>query len=200
MSEKGLKITHAEFYKSVYSLDQLPEEKLPEIAFAGRSNVGKSSLINCLVQRKKLVHTSSTPGKTRSINFYLINRSFYFVDLPGYGYAKVSKSIQARWRPLVEGYLKDRATLRAVVLIIDSRHPPTASDIQLKDWLQFHRINTIPVLTKIDKVRKSDRQRHREEASRLLGIPVDEIFLFSSTEKIGREELLKQIVSLTEHQ
>lgn len=193
-----MKITHAEFSRSAYTLDQLPEESLPEVAFAGRSNVGKSSLINCLVQRKKLVHTSSTPGKTRSINFYLINRAFYFVDLPGYGYAKVSKAIQAKWRPLIEGYLKDRRTLRAVVLIIDSRHPPTPSDIQLKDWLQQHRINIITVLTKIDKVRKSDRQKHREEASRLLGIPAEKIFLFSSTEKIGREELLREILSVVE--
>lgn len=191
-----MRMTHVEFIRPAYTPSQIPKESLPEIAFAGRSNVGKSSLINCLVQRKKLVKISSVPGKTQSINFYLINRAFYFVDLPGYGYAKVSKAVQAKWHYLIEGYLKSRKALKAVVLIMDSRHPPTPLDVQLKDWLIDNHIRILPVLTKIDKVRKNDRQKNRSEASRLLGIASDNIFMFSATDKIGREELWQGIIAL----
>jgi len=193
-NNRPIVIKDARFVHSAYSPKDLPKPELPEIAFAGRSNVGKSSLINCLLLRKKLVKTSSTPGRTQSINFFLINNSFYFVDLPGYGYAKVSKAVQARWRPLVESYLKNRGTLRAVVHIIDSRHPPTPEDIQLQDWLRIHSIPVITVLTKIDKLSRNAWQKNRVQASRAIGVNPEGVFLFSATKKIGREELLAEVV------
>ncbi len=196
--KRDIKIKSSAFECSVFHLNQLPEPVLPEIAFAGRSNVGKSSLINCLVQRKKLVRTSSTPGRTQSINFFLINKSLYFVDLPGYGYAKVPKSVQARWRPLVEGYLKNRNTLKAVVHIIDCRHLPTPEDLQLRNWLILHHIPVITVLTKADKLSKNQQSKAKVEASRMLGTAPEELFLFSATKKIGRTELLEAIFEFLE--
>ncbi len=194
----NISIKQSEFVCSAYNPEQIPAPALPEIAFAGRSNVGKSSLINCLVQRKKLVRTSNTPGRTQSINFFLINKSFYFVDLPGYGYAKVPKSVQARWRPLVEKYLKHRKTLKAVVHIIDSRHAPTPEDIQLRNWLTLYHIPIITVLTKADKLSKNKQLKARQEASRLLGISPNDIILFSATKKTGRDRLLKTIMEFIE--
>ena len=130
-----MKIVSAEFVASAASPAQYPRRPLPEVAFAGRSNVGKSSLINTLVHRKSLVKTSATPGKTRTLNFFVVNERFSFVDFPGYGYARVPREMQAGWRPMVEAYLKRRDLLRAVVHIVDFRHPPSALDCQLRAWL-----------------------------------------------------------------
>jgi GTP-binding protein len=189
-----IKIVSAEFFTSAFTVQQLPEESLPEIAFAGRSNVGKSSLINALLLRKKLVKTSNTPGRTQSINFFIINKAFYFVDLPGYGFAKVPKEVQAKWKHLIEGYLQKRKTLKAVVLIMDSRHPAMPNDVQLYHWLSAKSFVVIPVLTKIDKLSRNEWEKSRKECARILAISPESIILFSATEKIGRRELWERIL------
>ena len=188
-----LPIKTAEFEISAVHPRQYPANLLPEIAFAGRSNVGKSSLINCLVQRKKLVRTSRTPGLTRMINFFKINEAFYFVDLPGYGFAKVPEDIRAQWKPMVETYLLGRKTLRGMVHIMDARHPPTQDDLQLWTWLQGQRIAAIPVLTKADKVPQSKRHSQMKAAAQSLGVLPEQIVLFSSAAGLGRDELMARI-------
>lgn len=188
-----LAIKSAEFLTSAIRADQYPEDSLPEISFAGRSNVGKSSLINCLVQRKKLVRTSRTPGRTQLINFFAINDEFRFVDLPGYGYAKVPQSVRASWGPMVETYLQTRKSLRAVIEILDLRHPPTAEDLSLWAWLSDRKIPALAVLTKADKVPRSKWNSFREAAARALGIPPGDALLFSAETRQGREELLEKI-------
>src|SRR5437899_5036054 len=155
-----MKISTAVFVASAVSPAQYPRQPLPEVAFAGRSNVGKSSLINTLVHRKNLVKTSATPGKTRAINFFLVNQRFLLVDLPGYGYARVPREIQASWRPMVETYLQRRDTLRAVVHIVDLRHAPTEQDQQLHEWLQHQGVMIVVVATKADKIPPNRRAVH----------------------------------------
>jgi GTP-binding protein len=188
-----LTIKTAEYETSALVPRQYPGGELPEIAFAGRSNVGKSSLINGLVQRKKLVRTSRTPGLTRMINFFRINGACYFVDLPGYGFARVPEKVRAQWKPMVESYLLGRKTLRGVVLIMDTRHLPTVDDLQLWNWLHDSRIPAIPVLTKADKIVKGKRPSQVKAAAQTLTIPPERIVLFSSTTMLGREELIERI-------
>jgi GTP-binding protein len=186
-------VQSAEFVISAVRPAQYPNNGLPEIAFAGRSNVGKSSLINCLVQRKKLVRTSRTPGQTQMINFFNVNGAFLLVDLPGYGFAKVPEKVRAQWGPMVESYLKGRAPLRGVVQIMDLRHPPTADDLQLWQWLRDQAIPALPILTKADKVSQSKRAQHTKQASLSLGIPVDRFILFSAETRLGRETVLEHL-------
>ena len=150
-----MKIQSAGFVASATSPSQFPRDGLPEIAFAGRSNVGKSSLINRLLNRKGLARVSKTPGRTRAINFFKINQTFFFVDLPGYGYAEVSKALRLSWGPLIEGYLSSREVLRATVLIVDARHGPLEMDLELKAFLDYHGIPAIVALTKVDKLPRS---------------------------------------------
>lgn len=189
-----MKILAAEFLISALSPAQYPPQPLPEVAFAGRSNVGKSSLINTLVHRKKLVKTSATPGKTRAINFFLINQRFMLVDLPGYGYAKVPRQVQASWQPMVETYLQQRRTLRAVVHIVDLRHPPTEQDRQLHEWLQLHHIAVVTVATKADKVKASRRQAHLAAIRHGLDLSHGEPpLLFSSHNREGRLQLWQRL-------
>jgi GTP-binding protein len=189
-----MKIHTAEFLASAVSPAQYPRQPLPEVAFAGRSNVGKSSLINTLVHRKGLVKTSATPGKTQAINFFLINQRFVLVDLPGYGYAKVPREIQARWRPMVETYLQRRDTLRAVVHIVDLRHVPTEQDQQLRDWLQHQGIPVLTVATKADKIKPGKRTVHVEAVRRGLAMSADEpLGLFSSSSREGRLQLWRRL-------
>lgn len=188
-----LPIKSAEFIVSAVQPRQYPAVVLPEVAFAGRSNVGKSSLINCLVQRKKLVRTSRTPGRTQTINFFKINDAFYFVDLPGYGFAKVPEAVRARWRPMVESYLHQRQSLRGMVLILDVRRPPTPDDLKLWYWLREHRISVLPVLTKADKLPRGKQQLHLQQAAASLGIAEAELLLFSATTRQGREKLLERL-------
>lgn len=152
-----MKVTKAEIEISAVSQAQYPTSQLPEIALAGRSNVGKSSFINKLIGRKSLVRTSSKPGKTRTLNFYTINDAFYFVDVPGYGYAKVSKGEREKWGKMMEEYFETRETLRLVVLIIDSRHDPTKDDLQMAEYLSYLEIPLLVVATKLDKVKSSKR-------------------------------------------
>jgi GTP-binding protein len=189
-------IKTAEFETSATQPRHYPVGNLPEIAFAGRSNVGKSSLINCLVQRKKLVRTSRTPGLTRLINFFKINGGVYFVDLPGYGFAKVPEKVRAQWKPMVETYLLGRNTLRGVVLIMDARHLPTPDDLQLWAWLQDRRIAAIPVLTKVDKNAQSKRSSLLKAAAQALTILPERLVIFSSVTGSGRLELMERIEGL----
>ena len=182
-----MKIATAEFLASAVAPAQYPRQPLPEVAFAGRSNVGKSSLINTLVHRKNLVKTSATPGKTRAINFFVVNQRFLLVDLPGYGYAKVPREIQASWRPMVETYLQQRDTLRAVVHIVDLRHPPTTQDQQLRSWLLHHRITVVTVATKADQVTRGQHPAHLQAIRQELALPTEEpVLLFSAHNREGR--------------
>ncbi len=146
-----MKITSVEFIKSVENIDHIPNDNLKEIAFAGRSNVGKSSLINCLLNRKNIARTSSTPGKTRQLNYFKINEKFYFVDLPGYGFARASKTEKLQWQRLIESFLTQSANLKGVVSIIDSRIGPTKLDLQLLEWLKDLKIPIILIATKSDE-------------------------------------------------
>lgn len=193
VTETLLAIKSAEFVKAAVRPEQYPPPSFPEVAFAGRSNVGKSSLINCLVQRKKLVRTSRTPGQTQTINFFQINGEYYFVDLPGYGFAKVPESVRAKWGPMVKSYLTRRTSLRAIVQILDVRHPPTVQDLDLWQWLNSQDIPVIPVLTKSDKIGRSQWDLHLKRASASLGVPQERIFLVSSMNLQGRTELMQEL-------
>jgi GTP-binding protein len=186
-------IKSAEFIKAAVKAHHYPNDGLPEVAFAGRSNVGKSSLINCVVQRKKLVRTSRTPGQTQTINFFLINNGFYFVDLPGYGFARVPQEVRAQWKPMVEAYITNRPPLRGIVHILDVRHPPTPDDLNLWNWLREQRIPAIPVLTKSDKIKRGNWDSHIKQASAVLGIQPDQFVLFSATTGLGRQALCQRI-------
>ena len=173
-----------------------PEGGLPEVAFSGRSNVGKSSLLNRLVRRKALARVSKTPGKTREINFFEVNQELVLVDLPGYGYARVSKGQKAEWRPLIEGYLKNSAQLRGVVQLLDVRHEPTADDLQMVDFLADLGAPTIFALTKIDKLTKSALAKRVEEFAEGLGVTPEQLVPFSSVTGQGRDELAEAMVEL----
>ncbi len=183
----------AEFITSATRPSQYPPVNFPEIAFAGKSNVGKSSLINVLVNRKRLVKTSTTPGRTQLINFFDINGSMTFVDLPGYGYAKVPASIKKSWKPMIETYLSERPTLKAVVLIMDIRRIPDEKDLYLINWLAHYQIPTIPILTKTDKLKTSQQARQLTLASATTGIPMDQFFLFSAKTRTGKEQIWEAI-------
>lgn len=193
---ESLIIKSTAFVTSAVRADQYPADDIPEVAFAGRSNVGKSSLINCLVQRKKLVRTSRTPGRTQLINFFVINDSFRFVDLPGYGYAKVSQSLRATWGPMVEAYLESRKNLKGVVEIMDLRHPPTPDDISLWGWLKEKHIPSIAVLTKADKLPRSKWNALLDNTAQVLGTPTKEVVLFSAETQLGRPGLMEIIAGL----
>ena len=173
-----------------------PESALPEIAFAGRSNVGKSSLLNSLVRRKSFARVSKTPGRTREINFFRINNQFLFVDLPGYGYARISKEKKAEWRPLIESYLGRTAQLRGLVLLLDIRRDPSDDDRSMLDFLAQLEIPTIVALTKSDKVTKAAVQTRVGEISKSLSLEADQIIPFSVTNGSGRTELLEAIMQL----
>jgi GTP-binding protein len=173
-----------------------PVSELPEIAFSGRSNVGKSSLLNALVRRKSLARVSSTPGKTREINFFRVNDAFHLVDLPGYGYARVSKAARHTWRPLIEGYLRTSEHLRGVVQLIDSRHPPSEEDHRMMQFLALLGVPTIVVATKIDKLKRSERDATLGALAAQLGIDDDQLIPFSAHTGEGRDELAQAIVSV----
>lgn len=168
----------------------LPENLHPEIAFAGKSNVGKSSLINALMNRKSLARTSSQPGKTQTINFYNINGELYFVDLPGYGYAKAAVQVKEKWGKLIERYLHQSSKLKAVFLLIDIRHEPSANDKNMYDWIVYNGYNPIIIATKLDKLKRSQIQKHVNQIKNGLDlVPGTQIIPFSSQTKQGREEI-----------
>ncbi|HEV8447566.1 MAG TPA: ribosome biogenesis GTP-binding protein YihA/YsxC [Gemmatimonadaceae bacterium] len=175
-----------------------PEPTLPEVAFAGRSNVGKSSLLNRLVHRKKLARVSNTPGRTREVNFFKVNDSFVLVDLPGYGYARLSKERRAEWRPLIEGYLRTSTQLRGIVELLDARHDPTADDLKMLDFLGEIGVPTIVALTKMDKLTPSERKVRAHERAAQLGLDSDQVIPFSAVTGEGRDALAEAIEALLE--
>jgi GTP-binding protein len=175
-----------------------PDPDLPEIAFAGRSNVGKSSLLNRLIHRKKFARVSNTPGRTREVNFFKVNEQFVLVDLPGYGYARISKEKRAEWKPLIESYLRKSPRLRGIVQLLDARHDPTNDDRQMLDFLGDLGVPTIVVLTKVDKLRAAERKRRLIEVPTSLGLDDDQVIPFSAVTGEGRRELAEAIESLLE--
>jgi GTP-binding protein len=184
-------IKQSEFITSAVSKTQYPTDNRAEIAFVGRSNVGKSSIINTLTNRRGLAKVSGTPGKTRLINFFLINNTFYLVDLPGYGYAKVSKGEKESWGKFIEMYLINRPQLQRVVLLVDCRHKPTSDDILMYKWIKHYGYNTLVVATKKDKLTKNELVKSEKVIRETLELPKDEkIYYFSSLKKEGKEELI----------
>lgn len=175
-----------------------PPPELPEVALAGRSNVGKSSLLNRLVKRKAFARVSNTPGRTREINFFRVNGSFVLADLPGYGYARISKERKAEWRPLIEGYLRRSPMLRGVVQLLDSRHPPSKDDLQMLNFLSELGAPTLIVLTKVDKLSKREREAKLLELTTELGIDADQVIPFSAVTWEGRDALAEAVVSLVQ--
>ena len=183
-------IKRCDFITSAVSPNQYPDTDLPEIAFSGRSNVGKSSLINSLLNRKKLVKVSSNPGKTRTINFFLVNEQFVLVDLPGYGYAAVSRSIKEQWGKMIEDYLKYREKLKNVVLLVDIRHAPTTDDKLMYDFIKYYRKSVILAATKLDKITKTALNKNLGVIKNTLGIDEKDILVpYSSETHQGRDEL-----------
>lgn len=177
-----------------------PDNALPEIAFAGKSNVGKSSLINALMQRKSLARTSAQPGKTQTVNFYNINKEMYFVDLPGYGYAKASKEAVAKWGKMIEKYLYTSAQLKAVFLLIDIRHEPGANDRQMYDWITASGYQPIIIATKLDKIKRSQLDKQVKLIRTTLKMPQNAILIpFSAQTKQGREEIYETIDQVLEN-
>jgi len=188
-----MKISSTEFIKSATRPGNYPPIELPEIAFAGRSNVGKSSLINVLVNRKSLVRTSSTPGRTQLINFFNVNNQFSLVDLPGYGYAKVPVAVKKAWGPMIRTYLEVRESLHGVVFIFDIRRVPREEDLRMLDWLEEFGVPTIPVITKMDKINRSQREKHIKLIVEETGLPQDAFSLFSAHTREGCEEIWERI-------
>jgi GTP-binding protein len=186
-----MKITSAEFIKSVFTEEEWPRDERPEIAFLGRSNVGKSSLINSLLGVKGLARTSSTPGRTQSLNFFLINNRFRFVDLPGYGYARVPKIIRASWGEMATNYLAKRMQLVLSIQIVDSRHEPTTLDLQLNEWLATHAKPRIVVATKSDKLSNNELRKNLERARHV--IDAERVIAYSAVTGKGREDIWRTI-------
>ena len=192
-----MKIQDAKFMIGAMSMSQLPANEKPEIALVGRSNVGKSSLINSMLGRRNLARTSNTPGKTRQMNYYLINERFYFVDLPGYGYAKVSKSEQEKWGKLIERYLAERENLLGVLQLIDSRHVPTESDIAMYQWLARKGLYTVVTATKVDKIARGSWQKSASAIRKSIQmLPQHPLILFSAETNYGCEQLWSVISAL----
>ena len=190
-----MKIRSSEITMSAVHRHQYPTDGIPEIALAGRSNVGKSSLTNALLNRRNFARTSSTPGKTRTINFYLINKEFFFVDLPGYGYAKVAKSEKDKWGQVMERYLQDRDELCAIFLLVDIRHEPTADDKMMYDWIKYYGYDCVVVATKADKISRGQYLKHLSVIRKKLQLEKDEkIIPVSSSKKTGVDELWSEIV------
>lgn len=175
-----------------------PEASFPEIAFAGRSNVGKSSLLNRLVHRRKLARVSNTPGRTREVNFFKVNERFVLVDLPGYGYARVSKERRAEWRPLIEGYLRGSPELRGIVQLLDARHEPSGDDLHMLEFLAELGVPTIVTLTKIDKLSPSERTALGARSAASLGLEQEQLIPFSAVSGEGRDALAEAIEALLE--
>lgn len=189
-----MKVTKAEIVISAVSEKQYPNDQLPEIALAGRSNVGKSSFINTLINRKNLARTSSKPGKTQTLNFYLINDAFYFVDVPGYGYAKVSKKERQKWGKMMEEYFEKRHSLKAVLLITDIRHEPTVDDLQMYDFLKYYELPVLIIATKLDKVSKNKRSQHVKRTEKAFQVEAgDRVLPFSAETGEGKEEAWSMI-------
>ena len=185
-----MNVTDVDLVMSAVDPKQYPKTGYPEIGFLGRSNVGKSSLTNVLINRRDYAHTSGQPGKTQTLNFYEVNHKLYFVDVPGYGYAKVSKTEHEKWASMIETYLTQRDTLRGVISLIDGRHEPTEFDLQMRDWLEYYNIPVLYVATKVDKISKS-KFKHQETILRnkLQLKPDEELVMFSAKTKVGKDQI-----------
>lgn len=188
-----LTFTNTQFVKSVYNISDLPEEEFPEIAFAGRSNVGKSSLINKMINRKNLVKVSSQPGKTRCLNFFQEKEDLYLVDLPGYGFAKVPRKVKNDWKGLITSYLLNRSVLCCVVVIIDIRHSVKPQDLELVTWLGSEQIPFLLVYTKADKISKNKRAQQASSLDAGFGVSKGERVLFSAKTGEGKENLISKL-------
>jgi GTP-binding protein len=198
-ADDPLVIRSLEFIGPMASADGWrPPSDLPEVAFAGRSNVGKSSLLNRLVRRKAFARVSNTPGRTREINFFKVNERFVLVDLPGYGYARISKARKAEWLPLLEGYLRQATALRGVVQLLDVRHAASNDDLQMLDFLADIGVPTIIALTKIDKLRAKELPVRMRELALQLQVDEEQMIPFSATTNVGRDDLAAAVVSLVE--
>jgi GTP-binding protein len=191
-----MEVKQAEFIKSAVKPRDFPLTTLPEVAFVGRSNVGKSSLINVLANRKALVRTSSTPGRTQLINFFMVNTLLTLVDLPGYGYAKAPPEVRKQWGPMIETYLATRENLKAVVLILDIRRMPSDGDMQMLRWLELYAIPPIIVLTKCDKLSKQERIRQTSAIADAIGRDKSMMFHFSALSRDGRDQIWREIARL----
>ena len=190
-----MKVASAEFLKAAVDRRGWPKDNRPQIAFAGRSNVGKSSLINSLLGRKGLVKTSSTPGKTREINFFVINGGFYFVDLPGYGYARVPGRLQSAWGSMIEDYILESPDLKLLLLLLDIRHEPSRDDVLMREWLTENGVPVAYVATKADKIARGSRRKHLKIISDALGMKIDDIIEYSSHTGEGKPRLWETISS-----
>ncbi|MBC8591505.1 ribosome biogenesis GTP-binding protein YihA/YsxC [Wansuia hejianensis] len=194
-----MKIIKSDLNSIAVSPKQYPENNLPEIAFAGRSNVGKSSFINSMINRKNLARTSSKPGKTRTINFYIINDEFRFVDLPGYGYAQVSKVEQEKWGHIIDEYLSTRENLREVILIVDIRHEPTNQDLMMYNWIKSFGFKGIVIATKADKISKGNWQKSLKIIRKKLDIKDNSLVIpYSSSNKLNKEQIWNLLKPLIE--
>jgi GTP-binding protein len=194
-----MKITKAELEAVAVKASQYPPEDIPEIAFAGRSNVGKSSLLNLITGRKSLARVSGSPGKTRTINFYRCNDEFRIVDLPGYGFAKVSRSESEKWGAMIEGYLENRGTLLKVVQLVDIRHKPSAQDVQMYDYLKYYGLDGIVAATKADKLGTNEKAKALKQIRQTLGMGKSDILIpVSALKRTGDEELLDAMQDLIE--
>ncbi|WP_022847737.1 MULTISPECIES: ribosome biogenesis GTP-binding protein YihA/YsxC [unclassified Desulfurobacterium] len=193
-------VKKAQLYKTVFKPEDLPDTPYNEVAFVGRSNVGKSSLLNTIVKNYRLAKVSSSPGKTRSVNFYFVNDRFFVVDLPGYGFARLSKAEQRRWKELIESYLTGRDKLKGVFLLVDSKVGPTDKDIMMKEWLEYYGIPFCVVATKVDRLKKqSERATLKRRIRQKLGIDDSvNVIPFSARTREGRVEILKQIEQFLE--
>jgi len=192
-----IKIKKSELETVAVKPSQYPPAGLPEIAFAGRSNVGKSSLLNLLTGRKALARVSGSPGKTRTINFYKVNDAFRIVDLPGYGYAKISKSVSENWGEMMESYLSSREGLKKVIQLVDVRHAPSAQDVQMYEYLKYYGLDGIVVATKADKVSRNELQKCISVIRKTLGLsPEDKVIPVSSLKRTGQDVLLGEIEKL----
>ena len=192
-----MKISSARFVKSAVRPDDFPRDQKPEIVFCGRSNIGKSSLLNALTNSRGLARTSSSPGRTQTINFFLIDERMYFVDLPGYGFAKAAKKVRESWGAMIEGYLRNRPQLKMAVLLVDSRVEPLESDVMMKQWLDHHQIPNAVVLTKTDKVSRNQVNQALRRGVKILS--TKEIVPFSAVTGSGRDEILKRIRAAIDH-
>lgn len=191
-----MKIRSSEITMSAVNKSQYPTDGIPEIAMVGRSNVGKSSTINTLLNRRNFARVSQTPGKTRTINFYLINKEFFFVDLPGYGYAKISKSEKEKWGAIMERYLKDRKELCAIFLLVDIRHEPSKDDVMMYEWIKYFGYDCVVIATKADKISKGQYQKHISIIRKKLNLEKDEkVIPLSSLKKTGVEDVWNEIIN-----
>jgi GTP-binding protein len=194
------KLKEVIFVKSIVDQKNRPKPYLPEFAFAGRSNVGKSSLINCLVNRSNFAHVSKSPGKTRTINYYQINDNFYLVDLPGYGFARVSKSEKKSWQKMIENYLIHNDYLKTVFVLIDCKVGLKNSDLELFEWLQFHLIPFVIIFTKADRINRNGQSKIISELlATLRQVNRNQIIIFSAKTRQGREEILAEILRRSEY-